>query len=172
MVAPLVVAVGVPLALGFAASTVSAPGILTWYTKLRKPSWTPPAPAFGPIWSSLYVAMGVASHRVYRSVGFSRSSPLWVLYGAQLALNAAWNPLMFVGRKLDVALVEVIALLGTAAATAVRFGAIDVVAGRLMVPYVGWIAYATALNGALWRLNPRERLIKGAAPGGGPAGAE
>ncbi|GAB0490905.1 hypothetical protein MMPV_002145 [Pyropia vietnamensis] len=172
MVAPIVVAVGVPLALGFAASTVSAPGILTWYPKLRKPSWTPPALTFGPIWSSLYVAMGIASHRVYKAVGFSRSSPLWLLYGAQLALNAAWNPLLFVGRKLDVALVEMVALLGSAAATAARFGAIDAAAGRLMVPYVGWIAYATALNGALWRMNPDSRLIKGAGSEGEPARTE
>lgn len=178
MVAPIVIAVGVPLAVGFVASTVSAPGILKWYPKLKKPSWTPPTPAFGPIWSSLYVAMGLASHRVYQAVGFSRSSPLWMLYSAQLALNAAWNPLVFVGRKLDVALVEVVALLGTAAATAVRFGTIDAVAGRLMVPYVGWIAYAAALNGALWRMNPASRLIKGkeadadAGADGAPAVAE
>lgn len=80
---------------------------------------------------------------------------------------------MFVGHKLDVALVEVVALLATAAATAARFGAIDAVASRLMVSYVGWIAYAAALNGALWRMNPASRLIKGAgAEGEGPAGAE
>jgi len=172
MVAPIVIAVGVPLAVGFAASTISAPGILTWYPKIRKPSWTPPAPAFGPIWSTLYVAMGVASHRVYRAVGFSRSSPLWVMYGVQLALNAAWNPLLFVGQKLDIALVEVIALLGTATSAAWRFGAVDKVAGRLMIPYVGWIAYAAALNGALWRLNPESRLIKNPGGGGAPAAAE
>lgn len=116
--------------------------------------------------------MGIASHRVYQAVGFSRSSPLWLLYGAQLALNAAWNPLLFVGRKLDVALVEVVALLGSAAVTTARFGTIDAVAGRLMVPYVGWIAYATALNGALWRMNPGSRLIKRAGAEGEPARTE
>eukprot|EP00168_Porphyra_purpurea_P014556 TRINITY_DN4211_c0_g1_i5.p4 TRINITY_DN4211_c0_g1~~TRINITY_DN4211_c0_g1_i5.p4 ORF type:complete len:123 (-),score=24.50 TRINITY_DN4211_c0_g1_i5:153-521(-) len=90
------------------------------------------------------------------------------MYGVQLALNAAWNPLLFVGQKLDVALVEVIGLLATATSAAWRFGAVDKVAGRLMIPYVGWIAYAAALNGALWRLNPQSRLIKNPGGGGGP----
>lgn len=120
--------------------------------------------------------MDVASHRVYQVVGFTPGSPMWLLYGAQLALNAAWNPLLFVGHKLDVALIEVMALLGAATATAVRFGGVDAVAGRLMVPYVGWVAYAAALNGALWRLNPSARLFKGGKGGGEgggePAGAE
>ncbi|OSX77110.1 hypothetical protein BU14_0161s0030 [Porphyra umbilicalis] len=171
MALALAAAVGLPLVIGFAGSLISAPGIRTWYPTLTKPSWNPPASVFGPVWSVLYTAMGYASYRVWRVVGLSPSA-LWITYGVQLALNAAWNPLMFAGQKIDVAMADIVALLIGATATAVKFGRVDAVAGRLMVPYVAWVGFATALNGALWRLNPTEVLFKGKArTGGGGEGA-
>lgn len=171
MALPLAAAVGLPLVIGFAGSLISAPGIRTWYPTLRKPSWNPPAAVFGPVWSVLYTAMGVASWRVWRVVGLSPSA-LWITYGVQLALNAAWNPLMFAGQKIDVALADIVALLAGATASAVQFGRVDALAGRLMVPYVAWVGFATALNVALLRLNPTEvawkrKPVTGAGGAGG-----
>ena len=123
-----------------------------WYRELTRPSWAPPGWVFGPVWLTLYTMKGVAAWRVWRTPsGPARSRALgW--FAAQLALNAAWTPVFFGLRSLGGGLV-VIGLLVVAIAGTIR--AFRVVAPRaawLLAPYLAWVLFATALNGALWWL--------------------
>eukprot|EP00172_Hildenbrandia_rubra_P000192 Plantae.Rhodophyta-Hildenbrandia_rubra.ctg10878.p1 GENE.Plantae.Rhodophyta-Hildenbrandia_rubra.ctg10878~~Plantae.Rhodophyta-Hildenbrandia_rubra.ctg10878.p1 ORF type:complete len:174 (-),score=26.71 Plantae.Rhodophyta-Hildenbrandia_rubra.ctg10878:341-862(-) len=168
-VPPIVVALGAPLTVGVIGSVIAAKGVAEFWPKLKKPKWCPPAPVFGQVWSVLYAMMGYASLRVWKVVAF-KPTTLWVTYGVQLVLNAAWNPIMFAGRKIDAAMVDIVALSVAATISTVQFGQVDRNAGLLMVPYLGWIAFAAALNWSFLKKNPRYTIgNKGPGAKGSPA---
>ena len=121
-----------------------------WYLSIAKPSWNPPAWVFGPVWSTLYVLMGVAAWRVWRGAHAERGTAL-SLWWTQLALNALWSPLFFGMRRLDFALLEILVLLAAIVATARAFWRIDRAAGVLLAPYIAWVAFAAFLNFTLWQ---------------------
>ncbi|WP_440225316.1 TspO/MBR family protein [Dokdonella sp. MW10] len=123
-----------------------------WYRALVKPSFNPPDALFAPVWTILYAAIAVAGWRVYRRVGWDYSLGLW---GIQLALNAAWTPLFFGAHRIDLALVDIALLDVFVVATLVAFFRRDRIAAWLLVPYLGWIAFATLLTATLLRLNPQ-----------------
>lgn len=127
---------------------LSAPG--AWYAALIKPSWNPPAWIFGPAWTLLYTLMAVAAWLVWKRDGWRR--PLQ-LYGLQLALNAAWTPLFFGAHALGWALVEIVVLWIAILFTLLSFRRVSRAAGWMLVPYLVWVTFATALNFTLWRLN-------------------
>jgi benzodiazapine receptor len=142
----LVLCFGV-LLLGTLATTSA---LTEWYPALRKPSWTPPGWVFGPVWTLLYPLMAVAGWMAWRE-GRARVGPL--VYLLQLALNAAWPWFFFGQRRLDLALACVVALWIAILATAVAFWRVSRMAAILMLPYLGWVAFAAVLNHAIWRLN-------------------
>lgn len=148
----LVAAVSIPLGLGLLA------GFLTrskskggWYASLSKPSWTPPGYLFGPVWTVLYILMGVASWRVWKAGGGRQ--PM-ALYALQLIMNLAWSFLFFKAQNLQWALFDIMGLLGVLVATTAAFYRVDRTAGLLMLPYVAWVAFAAALTISLYRKNP------------------
>ena len=121
-----------------------------WYAALSKPSWTPPPWVFGPVWTTLYAAMGVAAWRVWRRDGWSVGVGLFL---AQLAVNAAWSPVFFGWQQLGAALAVILVLAALIALTVRAFWRSDRLAGALLVPYLAWASFAACLNAALWRLN-------------------
>ena len=127
----------------------SLPG--AWYAALAKPPWNPPAWIFGPAWTLLYTLMAVAAWLVWKRDGWRR--PL-LLYWLQLVLNAAWTPIFFGAHQLGWALVEIVALWLAILLTLLSFRRINPLAAWLLAPYLAWVTFATALNFALWRLNP------------------
>lgn len=149
------VALIVSLAACFAAAGVGSlattPNIATWYAGLAKPSWSPPNWIFGPVWTFLYISMAVAAWLVWRKGGLWQ----WALglFAVQLALNAAWSWIFFGFHMPGAALIEIVALLAAIGAATVAFWRQSPAAGLLMVPYLGWVAFATVLNHAIWRLN-------------------
>eukprot|EP00892_Ulva_mutabilis_P010441 jgi/Ulvmu1/776/UM010_0150.1 len=151
----LAASVGLNLGVGAALGAIAMPAVKNWYKKLKKPSWTPPDAVFGPVWSTLYAAMGVASWMVFKQGGFAAQKRPLGLYAAQLALNFAWQPLFFKAKRLDVALVDISGVLVLTAATAKAFHDVNPKAGALMLPSVAWVAYAAALNASMLKKNPR-----------------
>lgn len=123
-----------------------------WYRDLARPSWAPPGWLFGPVWLTLYTAMAIAAWLVWRGPsGPARTSALtW--FGVQLALNAAWSPVFFGLRSLGGGLIVIIALLVAIAITIARFAPRSRLAAGLLVPYLAWVGFATALNAALWSM--------------------
>ena len=146
----LVVFVGVCLAVGGLGGFATAQSVTDWYPTLVKPSWTPPAWLFGPVWTALYIMMGLSGWLVWR-VGSSGKA--LGLFAVQLALNLAWSFLFF-GMKSPVSGLVCIVLLWLAiAATILAFRRKSAVAALLLLPYLAWVSFATALNGAIVALN-------------------
>jgi translocator protein len=123
-----------------------------WYAALNKPSFNPPNPIFGPVWTVLYIAMAVAAWRVWRGRDEASVAIPVRLYLAQMAFNFAWSILFFGMHKIALALVDILILLGLLAATTVAFWKCDKPAGALMVPCLAWVGFASALNFAIKRL--------------------
>jgi tryptophan-rich sensory protein len=124
-----------------------------WYVNLEKPSWNPPNWIFGPVWSALYLLMGISAWMVWSKDGFSRAGEALTLFLLQLGLNALWTPVFFGMKRLDLALVIIVALLILIAVTRKAFRRHDRLAAWLLVPYLLWVGFATALNAVLWRMN-------------------
>ncbi len=124
------------------------------YLELDRPAWAPPSGAFGVVWPVLYVAIAVAGWRTWRTAGGVRPAAVALgLWSAQLLVNAVW-PGVFFGLEAFGPAIAVIVLLDVVViATIVAMARIDRVAAWLLVPYLGWILYATALNTSIWALN-------------------
>jgi benzodiazapine receptor len=124
------------------------------YAALDKPAWAPPAGAFGPVWSALYVMIALAGVLLvqWRDQDARVSSALR-LYIAQLALNALWPWLFFAWRLGGVALAEILLLWVVLVLTMLAFARIRPLAAALLVPYLLWVSYAAALTWAVWRAN-------------------
>lgn len=147
----LIVWIAIPLAAGAFGSRF-APG--DWYEALQKPSWNPPGWVFGPVWTTLYILMGIAAWIVWRTAeGTARYLPLG-LFLAQIVLNGLWSYLFFGLERPGAAFAEIVVLLVFISLTLVAFWRVRPAAGALLVPYLLWVAFASVLNWRLWRLNP------------------
>lgn len=144
----LATSIAIPLGAGFLIGIGQRKDVTEWFPTIKKPSWQPPNWLFGPVWTVLYTMMGIASHRIYEQAGLF-SKPM-ALYAIQLVLNLAWSPLFFKFHTLGVASLDITALVGFLGATIVEFDKYDPVASRLMIPYLGWSCFATALTYNIW----------------------
>lgn len=126
-----------------------------FYRELIRPSWAPPGWLFGPVWSVLYLLMGVAAWLVWRARGFAGAKAALLVFLAQLVLNALWTWLFFVWRQGALAFVDILLLWGLIVLTIVLFWRVRPLAGALLLPYLAWVSFASALTWATWRLNPQ-----------------
>ena len=148
------VGLGFWVILSFAAVWVGSrfsPG--DWYAHLAKPTFNPPAWVFAPVWTLLYLVMGIAAWLVWRQRGAARVAPALTLFLVQLALNAAWSWLFFGLHHIGWALVDLSALWLAIGATILAFWPHRPLAGCLMIPYLLWVSFAALLNFQFWRLN-------------------
>lgn len=125
-----------------------------FYRQLARPGWAPPPWLFGPVWSVLYLLMGIAAWLVWRERGFRGARVALTLFVVQLAANALWTWLFFAWRRGALAFGEILLLWVLIAATIVAFWRVRRLAGALLVPYLLWVSFATALTWAVWRMNP------------------
>jgi tryptophan-rich sensory protein len=152
-IAVLIVFVGVCLAIGALGGWVTAGSVKDWYPTLSKPSFNPPNWLFGPVWTILYVMMGVAAWRVWLKAYGGRARGPLTLFTLQLALNLGWSVIFFGLHAIGAAAVVIVALEATIVGTMFLFRRIDGLAAALLAPYALWVAFATLLNVAIWRLN-------------------
>lgn len=145
--------VGICLAIGGLGGAVTASSVSEWYPTLNKPSFNPPNWVFGPVWTTLYVMMGIAAWRVWRSADRDTARGPLALFALQLAVNLGWSIAFFGLRDPGLAVVVILVLDLLVLAMALMFRRIDGLAALLLVPYLAWIAFATILNVAVWRLN-------------------
>jgi tryptophan-rich sensory protein len=139
------------LGAGFIGGFATQNSIDTWYATLDKPSWNPPNWLFGPVWTLLYIMMGIAAWLVWKTK--DRIGPAMVLFGVQLVFNLAWSLIFFGLRSPGWALIEVAFLWGSVLLTMLAFFGRQTVAGWLFVPYLAWVSFAAVLNFAIWSLN-------------------
>lgn len=148
----IALAQGVGGSTGIVASKAIRDG---WYGRLNKPKWTPPGSAFGPVWTVLFVLMGIAAWRVWRKRAEAPEETKTALtwWGVQLVLNAAWSLIFFGLRKPKWACIELLALLGSIAAAMRSLWKRDALAGALFVPYLAWTSFALAITVSIARRN-------------------
>lgn len=123
------------------------------YAELELPAWAPPSWLFSPVWTTLYVLIAVSGWLVWRAAGLSRAKTFLVLYALQLVLNALWTPLFFALGLYGAALIEIVFLDVAVAATIVLAWRHSRIAALLLVPYLAWSLFASALTLAIWLLN-------------------
>jgi benzodiazapine receptor len=144
--------IGAAFGAGAIGSWATFPNVRTWFPLLQKPDWNPPGWLFAPVWTTLYVLMGVAIWRAWRAGG--PAAPRLVrVYFVQLTFNALWSVLFFGLKQPAWALAEILVLWGLLAWLQVGLWRSDRVAGALWLPYLLWVSFATALNAAIVRLN-------------------
>lgn len=151
------------LLLGIASGWLANSGYgNAWFSTLRKPDFMPPARAFPIVWTVLYAAMGFALAMIVAARGARGRETAIALFIVQLLLNLAWSPLFFAAHQVTAAFALIVLLILVVALTTWRFWRIRPVAGMLLLPYLGWLLLAAALNFAVMTLNPDAETL---APG-------
>lgn len=140
------------LLLGIASGFSTMDQINNWYGTIEKPEWNPPNSIFGPVWSTLYVLMGIAVAIIWHSK-HPLSSKAITLFIIQFLFNLCWSFIFFKLHAIGWAFVEISILLILIITTIVYFKKISNAAAYLLVPYVAWVSFATVLNGTIWYLN-------------------
>lgn len=142
-----------PILVGALASVATASSVGTWYATLNKPSFNPPNWLFGPVWTMLYILMGVSSLLVYKAPSSASRRFGLDLYMVQLFFNFSWSFVFFGFQAPGWALANIIILWILLVLMIVHFRRSHPLAGWLQIPYLLWITFATALNAAVWWLN-------------------
>jgi len=138
-------------ACGAAATTGAMFKPEEWYADLKKPAWFPPRWVFPVAWSTLYILMSWSAARVAVLPGSGQALAFWAV---QIALNTLWTPIFFGLHKMRAAMVVMVLLWLSVAATTWAFFGVDWVAGMIFLPYLVWVTVASALNWSSIRLNP------------------
>ena len=139
---------------GLAGSVFTAPNIPTWYASLNKPAFNPPNWIFGPVWTTLFVLMGISLYIVWMKTDFKGDGCLAkAVFGIQLDLNILWSILFFGMQNPLLAFIEIIALWLSIFSTIWIFYRIDRKASYMLIPYIAWVSFAAFLNYSIWMLN-------------------
>lgn len=153
----IIISVAVCLGLGLLSGLSTMKEIDGWYATINKPSFNPPNSIFGPVWSGLYTLMGISFGLVWHKLS-RKGFKLFELRGVsfffvQFLLNLAWSSIFFTWHKPGLALIEIIVLWIFILLTIIHFYRFHKLAGILLIPYILWVSFATALTAAIWHLN-------------------
>lgn len=149
----LIICILLPLIIGSLSGLANAGSINTWYAQLNKPSFNPPGYLFGPVWTILYLLMGVSFYLVWKAPDGRMRDYALIIFGIQMVLNFAWSFIFFYFHQPGWALVDIIALWVFIVAMIFIFYRINKVAALIQIPYLLWVSFATVLNAAIWLLN-------------------
>lgn len=140
--------IGFVVGAGLLAGLTNMPG--NWYQSLEKPFFNPPPWLFGPVWTTLYVLIGVAGARIWQRAPKSAAMQLWF---AQMAFNLMWSPSFFGLQNPELALAVIVGMLVTIIAFMIKARPIDRISTLLFVPYLAWVTFAGILNLSIAWLN-------------------
>lgn len=140
--------IGFVVGAGLLAGLTNAPG--DWYQSLEKPFFNPPSWLFGPVWTTLYVLIGIAGARIWQRAPQSAAMQLWF---AQMALNLMWSPAFFGLENPELALAVIAGMLVTITAFMAKARSIDRISALLFIPYLAWVGFASLLNLSIAWLN-------------------
>ncbi|MBN1157392.1 tryptophan-rich sensory protein [Candidatus Woesearchaeota archaeon] len=146
----LVVSIILPFLASAVGGLFTASSVSTWYVDLTKPSFNPPSWVFGPVWTILYLMMGISLYLLWIK---KSNRTAFILFGIQLVLNASWS-ILFFGLKVPLyALIEIIFLWFAILMTIIYFYKINKVSAYFLIPYILWVSFASVLNFAIFILN-------------------
>jgi len=149
-----IIAIAIPLMVGATSGFFTISGVESWYQTIQKPSWNPPNWIFGPVWTTLYVMMGIALFLVWKEDTSEELKKIAIaLFAVQLTLNFFWSFIFFNQQQPGWALVEIIAMWFFILLTIFAFAQVNKTAAWLLVPYISWVSFASILNYTIWQLN-------------------
>lgn len=148
----LIVSIVACMVLGALSGIRTTESIQTWYLELHKPSWNPPNWIFGPVWSVLYLLMGVSFALVWHSQSPLRTQAI-LIFLVQFFLNLAWSEIFFIQRHIGFALLEMTCMWIAILICIFQFYTVHRWASFLMLPYLAWVGFASFLTFTIWRLN-------------------
>ncbi len=152
LVFKIILCVALCLTLGILSGFSTVDSINSWFQFVIKPSWNPPNWIFGPMWTTLYIMMGIAVALIWNTSHKNKKQAIG-LFIIQFILNLAWSFIFFNLHAIGWAFAEILVMLLFIALTLYAFFQINKLAGWLMFPYLLWVAFATVLNGTIWYLN-------------------
>lgn len=149
----LVVSILIPLALGAIAGRFTAQAVPEWYVSLDKPSFNPPNWIFGPVWTLLYILLGISLYIIWKQTpGKERNNALRI-FSLQMFLNFIWSFVFFYFNQIGLALIVIIGLWFSIAFMLKRFYKIKPLAAYLNLPYLLWVTFASVLNAGYYIIN-------------------
>lgn len=149
----LISCVLLPLLLGAIAGIITSQQIAGWYVNLNKPAFNPPNYLFGPVWTTLYISMGVSLFMIINQKINTSKKMAYIFYAMQLVLNFFWSIIFFHFHNVGFALVEIIVMWLGIAGTVYHFYSINKTAALLNIPYLAWVSFASVLNASIYYLN-------------------
>ncbi|OLY93361.1 TspO and MBR related proteins [Cnuella takakiae] len=150
----LLISLALPQIAGISGALFTVTGEGSWYRQINRPSWNPPGWVFGPVWTLLYILMGIAFYLVWKNNSADRlKKPAMTFWIIQLVLNFFWTLIFFGAHETGWATLEIIVLWIFILLTILAFFRINKTAGWLMVPYLLWVSFATALTATIWQMN-------------------
>ena len=141
------------MAVGAVSCIATAGGIDDWFYALNKPFFNPPSAVFGPVWTLLYLLMGISLYLILRQTSSPLRTKAIIIFGVQLTLNFLWSFLFFKYRLLGIAFIEIIFIWVSIVFMINSFYSVNKKAAYLQIPYLVWVSFATLLNGFIWVLN-------------------
>jgi tryptophan-rich sensory protein len=151
----LFVSIAITLLVGAIAGYFTTSGVNGWYAVANKPSFNPPNWVFAPVWTALYIMMGIALYLVWSKEGIDKDvkQTALVLFAVQLGLNFAWSFIFFYAQQPGWAFVDIVFMWLAILLTIFWFGKISPLSAWLLVPYISWVSFASLLNFYIWKLN-------------------
>ena len=142
-----------PLIIGSLSGLANAGSLNDWYVQLNKPSFNPPGYLFGPVWTVLYLLMGISLYLIWKSPKGNPRTNALIIFGLQMLLNFAWSFIFFYFKQTGWALVDIIILWLNIIIMIFVFYKINKTAALIQIPYLLWVSFASVLNAAIWILN-------------------
>jgi translocator protein len=140
--------------IGIASGLLTQSEMNTWFTTLNKPSWNPPSYLFAPVWTTLYLLMGIALWLIWKSDALEQSKiKAIIIFAIQLFFNFWWSILFFKFHSPALALFDIVLMIITILISIFHFAPISKLAAWLLIPYLFWVCFATVLNYSIWMLN-------------------
>ncbi|WP_276482310.1 TspO/MBR family protein [Paraflavitalea pollutisoli] len=149
----ILVSLALPLTIGGVAGAVTAQNVRTWYPQLNKPWFTPPNALFAPVWTLLYLTMGISLYLVWQQPPSTARKKALTAFAVQLFFNFWWSILFFQFHQVGWALIDIVLLWMGIVWMIARFYKVSRLAANLQWPYLAWVSFATALNAGVWYLN-------------------
>lgn len=148
----LIICLIVPMLVGGISGVATVAGIKDWYVHLNKPFFNPPNYLFGPVWSILYLLMGISLFMILQSKSITKKKAISIFF-VQLFLNFWWSFLFFKFQLLGISLIEIVLMWLSILWMIIEFKKINKTAAYLQIPYLAWVTFASLLNLAIWYLN-------------------